>query len=51
MMTPRELIRAYLAVLGALSADSAKKLSDVIGKVKKEEEKDNTGFDPDMIEI
>ena len=51
MMTPRELIRAYLAVLGTLKADETKRLSDVIGTVKKEEEKNNAGFDPDMIEI
>lgn len=52
MMTPRELIRAYLAVLDALRADNTKTLTDVIGSVKKEEnEKNNSGFDPDMIEI
>ena len=50
MMTPRELIRAYLSVLSALQGDKTRKLSDLIGAVKKEE-KNNAGFDPDMIEI
>lgn len=52
MITPRELIRAYLGVLGAIASEPGKRLADVIGTVEMphpETEKDD--LDPDSIEL
>ncbi len=57
LITPRELIRAYMTALGLLmQSDGKKKLrelysGDEIRLLPEEEKKDKTDFDPDLIEI
>lgn len=52
MITPRELIRAYLGVLGALLSEPEKRLADVIGTVPMPEaESEKNDLDPDSIEL
>lgn len=53
LMTPRELIRAYLAALGMLSSSGGeKRLDDIIGKTEvKAPERDPDALDPDNIDI
>ncbi len=52
LVTPREIIRTYLSVLGALSQGDGKRISDIIGSAKvSAPERDPDELDPDSIEI
>lgn len=57
MITPREMIRAYLTALGIISQSGGKtRLPDVYKKqgdilLPKQEEEKNTDFDPELIEF
>ena len=57
MITPREMIRAYLTALGIISQSGGKtRLPDVYKKqgdilLHKQEEEKNTDFDPELIEF